>query len=94
MTSFFRRDEVFWLPTVADSVRGHNILSQAWVSLVIAEGDSDEHIVVTIEGPAEMLDPEDVPPDVRGQMEGDWIDSWVKVTAMRVLSYGAASALK
>src|ERR1019366_5383916 len=34
MTSFFRRDDVFWLPTVADSVRGHNILSQAWVSLV------------------------------------------------------------
>lgn len=94
MTSFYRRDAVFWLPTVADAVRARNIGEQPWASLVVAEGDRDEHIVVTIEGPAELVQPEDVPADVRDEVDGDWVDSWIRLRAERVLSYGAANAAK
>ena len=58
MTSYFRRDDVFWLPTVADAVRTRNITSQPWISLVVTEGDKDEHVVVIIEGTAEAISPE------------------------------------
>jgi general stress protein 26 len=94
MTSFFRQDDVFWLPAVADSVRAVNIGEQPWTSLVVAEGDRDAHIVVTIEGVADVVQTQDVPSEVRDQVDGDWVDVWIRLTANRVLSYGAANALK
>ena len=92
MTSYFRRDDVFWLPTVADAVRTRNITSQPWISLVVTEGDQDEHVVVIIEGTAEAISPGDVPSDVVSQVDGDWADVWIRLQAERVLSYGAPGA--
>jgi hypothetical protein len=91
MTSYVRRDDVFWLPTVADSVRERNIRHQQWVSLVVAEGDRNEHVVVSIEGNAELVQPAGVPPDVKDQ-GGEWVGVWIRLTAQRVLSYGAPDA--
>ena len=50
MSSYFRRDGTFWLPTVGGSVRERNIRAQPWTSMVVTEGDHDQHIVVVIEG--------------------------------------------
>lgn len=94
MTSYFRRDDEFWLPTVADSVRGRNLLTQPWASLVVAEGDRDEHMMVTIEGTTELVDPDAAPADVREQVAGEWVDAWIRLVARRVLSYGASGAPK
>jgi hypothetical protein len=88
MTSYYRRDEIFWLPTVADAVRVRNVEHQPWISLVIPEGDRDEHIMVAIEGTAELVAPIDAPSDVVGQV-GEWAGVWIRLTAKRVLSYGA-----
>jgi hypothetical protein len=89
MSVYFRRGVTFWLPTVAGSVRERNLRTTPWLTMVIAEGDHDEHIAVLIEGPAEILAPPQVPADVRAAATGDWVSAWIRVTAERLLSYAA-----
>jgi predicted pyridoxine 5'-phosphate oxidase superfamily flavin-nucleotide-binding protein len=93
MTSYVRRGATFWLPTVAGSVRERNLRAEPWLTLVVTEGDRDRHVVVLLEGPAAIIDPAEVPADVRAAAPGDWISSWLRFTAQRVLSYAAAGAL-
>jgi general stress protein 26 len=92
ISSYIRRDSTFWLPTVAGSVRERNLRGTAWLTMVIAEGDRGEHIVVIIEGPAEVIEPAEVPGDVRAAVTGDWVNAWIRLTAERLLSYAAESA--
>ena len=94
MTSYVRRDATFWLPTVAGSVRERNIRVQPWVTLVVTEGDHERHIVVIIEGPAEIVAIHDVPPDVGSVVGGDWVSSWIMLRPQRLLSYAAEGALE
>jgi general stress protein 26 len=93
ISSYVRRDATFWLPTVSGSVRERNVRAQPWVTLVITHGDRDEHVVVLIEGAAQAVTPADVPEDVRAQVSGDWVGSWLRVEAERLLSYAAEGAL-
>ena len=60
--------------------------------MVIAEGDHDEHITVLIEGSAEVVEPSLTPADVRAASSGDWISAWIRLTADRLMSYGAEGA--
>lgn len=89
MSSYYRAGKVFWLPTVADSVRGRNVQATPWACLVVTEGDHDEHVMVSVEGVAELVEPTVVPNEVRDRVDGDWVDRWIRLTAERVLSYGA-----
>lgn len=89
MSVYVRRGAVFWLPTVAGSVRERNLRGTPWLTLVIAEGDHDEHVAVLIEGPAEVVAPPRVPADVRAAVKGDWVSAWIRLTAERLLSYAA-----
>lgn len=92
MTSFVRRDARFFLPTTTGSVRERNLRAQPWMVLTITEGDHDEHVVVIAEGPASVVEPGQVPADVRDEMSGDWVTCWLCLDAQRVLSYGAPAA--
>ncbi len=94
MSSYVRRGSTFWLPTVAGSVRARNLRTHPWLTMVVAEGDHGAHIVVSVEGPAEVVSPDDVPGDVRAASTGAWISSWIRLTAQRVLSYAADGALR
>jgi hypothetical protein len=87
MSTYIRRGATFWLPTVAGSVREQNLRTKPWLTMVIAEGDNDDHIVVLIEGSAEVVEPSLVPADVRAAVTGDWISAWIRLTAERLLSY-------
>jgi predicted pyridoxine 5'-phosphate oxidase superfamily flavin-nucleotide-binding protein len=93
MSGYIRRDATFWLPTVADSVRERNLRATPWLTLVIAEGDRGEHIMVLVEGPAEVVEPTEVPADVRAAATGDWVSAWIRLTAERLLSYAADGAM-
>jgi predicted pyridoxine 5'-phosphate oxidase superfamily flavin-nucleotide-binding protein len=93
MSSYVRRGGTFWLPTVAGSVRGRNVRHQPWTTLVVAEGDHGGHILVQVEGPAAVLNPGEVPQDVRAEVTGDWVSEWLRLEAERVLSYAAEGAL-
>jgi len=92
MSGYNRRGVTFWLPTVAGSVRERNLRATPWLTLVIAEGDRGEHIMVLVEGPAEVVAPTEVPADVRAAAAGDWIGAWIRLTAERLLSYAADGA--
>jgi hypothetical protein len=92
MSAYIRRDATFWLPTVAGSVRERNLRSTPWLTMVIAEGDHDEHIAVLIEGSAEVVEPSLAPSDVRAAVSGDWVGAWIRLTADRLMSYAAEGA--
>jgi hypothetical protein len=89
LSSYIRRDGTFWLPTVAGSVRERNLRTAPWLTMVIAEGDHDEHIAVLIEGSAEVVEPSLAPADVRAAVSGDWVSAWIRLTADRLMSYAA-----
>jgi hypothetical protein len=87
ISSYVRRGTIFWLPTLTGSVRERNIQRQPWASLVITEGDANEHVVVIIEGPTEIVAPADVPADVVATTSRSWVAVWFRLEAQRVLSY-------
>ncbi len=87
MSIYIRRGATFWLPTVAGSVRERNLRTKPWLTMVIAEGDHDDHIAVLIEGSAEAVEPSLVPSDVQAAVTGDWVSAWIRLTAERLLSY-------
>jgi Pyridoxamine 5'-phosphate oxidase len=89
MSAYIRRDATFWLPTVAGSVRERNLSVAPWLTMVIAEGDHDEHIAVLIEGSAEVVEPSLAPSDVRAAVSDDWVSAWIRLTADRLMSYAA-----
>ena len=93
ISSYIRRGTTFWLPTVAGSVRERNLRGTPWLTMVIAEGDHGEHVVVILEGPAEVVAPAGVPGDVRSAAQGDWVKAWIRLEAQRLLSYAAESAM-
>ena len=92
MSLYIRRGVTFWLPTMAGSVRERNLRGTPWLTMVIAEGDHPEHIAVIIEGPAEVVAPPRVPSDVRAAVTGDWVSTWIRLTAERLLSYADENA--
>jgi hypothetical protein len=44
---------------------------------------------VLIEGSAEVVEPSLAPADVRAAVSGDWVSAWIRLTADRLMSYGA-----
>jgi hypothetical protein len=64
------------------------------VTLVVTEGDHDRHIVVIVEGAAEIVANAQVSPDVSSTVGGDWVSSWIMLRAKRLLSYAAEGALE
>jgi general stress protein 26 len=93
MSSYVRQGREFWLPTVRGSVRERNLRSQPWLTMTITEGDRDSHVVVLVEGPASVVAPASVPAEVRAAVTGDWVATWIRLTAERLLSYAAKGAV-
>jgi|SRR5215469_16897304 len=93
LSSYVRRDATLWLPTVAGSARERNVRGQPWLTVTVTEGDRNAHIVVLIEGPAHVVPAADVPAGVRASVTGDWVSSWIRIAAERVLSYASEGAL-
>jgi Pyridoxamine 5'-phosphate oxidase len=87
LSVYIRRGATFWLPTVAGSVRERNLRTKPWLTMVVAEGDHNDHIAVLIEGSAEVVEPSLAPSDVRAAVTGDWVSAWIRLTAERLLSY-------
>jgi hypothetical protein len=92
MSIYIRRGLTFWLPTMAGSVRERNLSGTPWLTMVIAESDHPAHIAVIIEGPAEVVAGPLVPADVQAAATADWVSSWIRLTAERLLSYADENA--
>ena len=45
-----------------------------------------------VEGPTEIVSPDVVPDDVRAAVSVDWVSSWIRLDAARVLSYADETA--
>jgi hypothetical protein len=93
ISSYVRRDVLFWLPTVQGSLRERNVRAQPWMSLVITQGERDQHAAVIIEGPVSVVPAADAPADVRAEAGGDWASVWLRLRAERLLSYASEGAV-
>jgi hypothetical protein len=93
MSAYIRQGREFWLPTVGGSVRERNVRAQPWLTMTITEGDRDAHVVVLVEGTATVVAPASVPAEVRAAVAGDWVATWIRITAERLLSYASEGAI-
>lgn len=93
MSSYLRRGTAFWLPTVAGAVRERNLRRQPWLTMTVTEGERDEHVVVLLEGPADVVPAPEVPEDVRAAVTGDWVSTWLRLAPARLLSYAAEGSV-
>ena len=95
MSAFTIFDGRFWCPTLPGTARTRNIEREPRVSLVITEGEGDEHAVVLIEGDAVLVADGDQPEGVTQRYKAkvgaapEWARLWIAVEATRVLSYAA-----
>jgi hypothetical protein len=56
---------------VAGYVRERNVRHEPRLTMTITEGGRDAHVVVLIEGPADVLSSADVPADIRAAVGRD-----------------------
>lgn len=93
MTSYLRMGTTFWLPTMTGTARWRNVQTHPWLSLVVTEGEGDQHAAVTLDGPAESLSLEAAPTQVRERLpDASWVTCWLRLTPRRLFSYAAPGA--
>lgn len=82
----------FWFATVAGA-RLRNIERTPWASVVIAEGDGDEHRAVAVDGPATTVrKPSEqlmAAWEARHGSRPEWAAAWFEIQPARLISYSA-----
>ena len=82
----------FWVATVAGG-RLTNVRRTPWASLVIEEGEHDDHRALIVDGPVDVVDtpPEDVIDawEARLGSRGEWARAWLELRPERLLSHVA-----
>jgi len=68
------------------------LIQQAFEVAAAWHQDRDNHVVVLLEGPAEVVALAAVPAEVRAAVTGDWVATSIRLTAQRLLSYAADGA--
>ena len=95
MTSYLRAGTIFWLPTMTGTARWRNVQAQPWLSLVVTEGEGDQHAAVTIDGPAETVPLEAAPTDLLERLpDASWVTCWLRLIPARLFSYAAPGATR
>ena len=75
-----------------ETAHERNVRTEPWMTMTVTEGDGDSHVVVLLEGPAEVVALAAVPAEVRAAVTGEWVATWIRLTAQRLLSYAAEGA--
>lgn len=92
MTGFLADGATVWLPAMAGTVRARNVERLGYASVLVTDGEGDQHTMVTLEGPATTGTPDAAAlarwRTDRGE-EPDWATTWIRVDVERVLSYAA-----
>jgi nitroimidazol reductase NimA-like FMN-containing flavoprotein (pyridoxamine 5'-phosphate oxidase superfamily) len=84
-----------WSPTVTGAVRLTNLAAHPWASLVVMRGGGPEHVMVMLEGSAEVVaagaDDMAAVADRYGR-ELSWATAWIRMTPRKIFSYAADDA--
>jgi S-adenosylmethionine-dependent methyltransferase len=96
MIGFVEREGRIWIPSVAAAVRLRNLTREPSATLVVNDGEGDDHVVAIIEGECVVHD--DVEPILeaflrdawreRFATELDWAGAIIELVPTKVLSYG------
>ncbi|HEX4519678.1 MAG TPA: pyridoxamine 5'-phosphate oxidase family protein [Gaiellaceae bacterium] len=85
--------DAFWFGTVAGG-RLRNLERTPWVSVVISDGEGDEHRAVALDGPVTLFsEPPEGLPELWEQRLGsraDWAVAWFELRPERLYSYDAS----
>lgn len=95
MTGFLADGAIVWLPAMAGTIRVRNVERRGYASVLVTEGEGDEHTMVTLEGPASAGAPDDAARARWRTDRGDppdWATTWIRVDVERVLSYAAVAS--
>jgi hypothetical protein len=100
MVAYCVRDGRFWLPAIGGAQRVRNVVSEPFASLLITEGEDQEHVAVWIEGPAAVHDGEDGRSILEGWLRQAWTERYgsallwaetiIELVPTRVLSHKAS----
>lgn len=97
--AYTAHDGALWVATVA-GVRLRNLRATPWASLVVMEGEGDQHRALTVEGPVVIHQGDEFEAtravlfDVWIKRHGrapDWAVAFIELRAERVFSYAAPS---
>jgi nitroimidazol reductase NimA-like FMN-containing flavoprotein (pyridoxamine 5'-phosphate oxidase superfamily) len=86
-------DGQLWSPAVAGAVRARNVQATPWLSLVISEGEGDQHAAIVLEGPARVVAAAEAPSALleaataKLPTVGQWASVWLVLRPARLLSY-------
>jgi hypothetical protein len=89
-------DGEVWLPAVAGAARTRNVQAVPWLSLVISEGEADQHAAIVLEGPARVAAAAEVArallaaATVKLPTVQEWANAWLVLRPTRLRSYAAA----
>jgi hypothetical protein len=82
----------FWFATVAGS-RVRSLERMPWGSIVIAEGEGEDHRAIVADGPAAMVrEPSEellILWEERHGSRAEWASAWFEIKPTRLLSYSA-----
>jgi nitroimidazol reductase NimA-like FMN-containing flavoprotein (pyridoxamine 5'-phosphate oxidase superfamily) len=85
-------DSSFWFATVAGA-RLRNLEHMPWASVVVEDGDGEEHRAVAVDGPVTITG--QPPPELldaweqRHSSRADWAAAWFELQPQRLVSYSA-----
>jgi hypothetical protein len=53
--AFIWFDGQLWSPVVAGTARARNVAATPWLSVVLSEGEADQHAAIVLEGPTRVV---------------------------------------
>jgi hypothetical protein len=77
------------------TVRVRNLDDHPYASVLVTDGEGDQHTMVTLVGPASVATPDAEVLARWGERRGespDWATAWIRVGVERVLSYAAVAS--
>lgn len=93
MTMFLWFEDELWLPAMVGAVRTRNIAANPFASVVVAEDEGPQHVMVLFEGEAAVAtEPTGGLSSAWASRFGwtpAWADAWIRVRPTKVFSYAA-----
>jgi len=88
-------DRAVWSPTATGAVRLANLAAHPWASLVVMRGTGPDHVMVMLEGSAEVVgraaEGGAAVADRYGR-ELSWATAWIRMAPQKIFSYAADDA--
>lgn len=98
MSSFLLWDDELWLPATPGTQRSRNLRARPAASLLVSEGEGEDHVAILIEGEARIVPAGEADIELAeawtekfGEFP-QWAGEWIVVSPRKLFSYAAEAA--